>query len=115
MTTIQATEITVNGVIYVPKGTEVAPTQIGPECIIRCEASGVHIGTIKSRDGREIELLNARRLWSWSGAFTLNEIATKGVSRKNSKISVNVPTITILDAIEIIPICLGVDLTPIER
>jgi hypothetical protein len=81
------------------------------EVIIRTYSAGVHIGTIVSREGREIVLANARRLYSWSGAFTLNAVAMNGVNRVNSRISIAVPQITLLEAIEIIPVAPGVDLS----
>lgn len=86
----------------------------GDEVIIRTFSAGVHIGTIKGRTGKEVTLTNARRLWSWSAAFTLNAVATKGVDRKNSRISKAVPEITLLEAIEIIPVLKGVDLSSTE-
>ena len=101
-------------VVYVPKD-DVIEKVAGPEVIVRTYSAGVHIGTIKSREGQEVVLVNARRLWSWSGAFTLNAVATDGVSRGNSRISKSVPEITLLQAIEIIPVLEGVDLTTTEK
>ena len=101
--------ITLNGIEYAP----VKP--VGSEVIVRTYSAGVHIGTLKSREGREVVLTNARRLWSWSGAFTLNAVATGGVSRDNSRISKPVPEITLLDAIEVIPVSIGVDLSTTEE
>ena len=106
--------ITINGVEYVAKSA-MQPVETGPEVLIRTYSAGVHIGTLLSRDGREVVLTNARRLWSWSGAFTLNAVATNGVTRSNSRISKPVPEITLLDAIEIIPVALGVDLSTTEE
>ena len=80
------------------------PTTTPSEVLVRTYSAGVHIGTLQSREGREVTLTNARRLWNWSGAFTLNAVATKGVNRKNSRISVPVATIVLLEAIEIIPV-----------
>lgn len=104
--------ICINGVEYVKKGAE--PPVLGPEVIIRTYSAGVHIGVIKSREGREVVLTNARRLWSWAGAFTLNAVAMEGVRRKDSRISKPVPEITLLEAIEIIPVAAGVDLSTTE-
>ena len=115
MNDITATELTINGITYVPKGSESAPIPIGPECIIRTYGAGVHIGTIETREGKEITLTNARRLWYWKGAFTLNAVAMKGVNRRESRISQPVPRITLLDSLEIIPITEGVDLTSTEK
>jgi hypothetical protein len=101
--------ITINGVDYIP-----TPTKTGPEVIVRTYSAGVHVGTIKERDGKEVTLINARRIWQWQGAFTLNAVAMSGVKRSSSRISASVPTITLLEAIEIIPVAAGVDLSPTE-
>ena len=85
------------------------------QVIVRTYSAGVHIGTLAFRDGREVILNNARRLYSWSGAFTLNAVAQHGVDRSNSRISIAVPKITLLEAIEIIPVADGVDLSSTER
>lgn len=117
MTTKPKTEIettvTINGVVYIPADS-VAPQKTGPEVLVRTYSAGVHIGTLKSRDGKEVLLENARRMWSWNGAFTLSAVATKGVDRSRSRISASVPEITLTEAIEIIPIVDGVDLSSTE-
>ena len=87
---------------------------IGSTVIIRTYAAGVHIGTLATQEGTQVDLTDARRLWSWSGAFTLNEVATTGVDRSRSRISAHVPTIRLTEAIEIIPVTDGVDLTTTE-
>lgn len=88
--------------------------QTQSEVIVRTYSAGVHIGVLKSREGREVVLMGARRLWSWAGAFTLNAVAVEGVRRKDSRISKAVPEITLLEAIEIIPVVDGVDLSSTE-
>ena len=93
--------ISIDGVDYV-RATDAVT--LGPEVIVRTYSAGVHVGTLKSREGKEVVLLNARRVWHWQGAFTLNAMALTGVDRKNSRISLAVPEITILEAIEIIPV-----------
>jgi len=70
--------------------------------LIRTYSAGVHFGYLIERNGKEVKLSDARRIWSWQGANTLNEIATAGVG-KGSKISVTVESILLLEAIEIIP------------
>ena len=104
--------ITINGVDYVRKGET---PKIGPEVLIRTFSAGVHIGTMESREGKEVVLTNARRLWSWKGAFTLNAVAMSGVNRKESRISAPVPTITLTEVIEILPVAEGVDLSSTEK
>ena len=71
--------------------------------IVRTYSAGVFAGELVSRKGQEGVLKNARRLWYWNGAFTLSAVATSGV-KQGSKISVAVPEITLLQAIEVIPV-----------
>lgn len=72
--------------------------------LIRTYSAGVHFGTLLSREGKEVHLKDARRLWSWAGALSLSEVASKGVDIKNSKISVPVDEIILTEAVEIIPL-----------
>lgn len=75
---------------------------IGKDVIVRTYSAGVHFGTLDSRNGKELVLKNARRIWYWEGAFTLSAVATEGVGTA-SKLSVAVPEILLTEAIEIIP------------
>ena len=77
---------------------------IGKKVIIRGDRSGVEFGELVSQNGREVTLKNARRIWYWDGAASLSQLAKDGVARPdNCKFTVTVDSITILDAIEIIP------------
>ena len=72
--------------------------------IIRGDRSGVFFGKLGSRNGQEVEIVEARRLWYWSGAASLSQLAAEGVKDpRNCKFTVTVPQIVILDAIELIP------------
>lgn len=75
---------------------------IGKEVIVRTYSAGVHFGKLAKRDGKEVVLTEARRIWYWEGAFTLSAVAMFGVAG-SSKISVSVPEILLTEAIEIIP------------
>jgi hypothetical protein len=75
---------------------------LGKQVIVRTYSAGVHFGTLSERDGREVLLKDARRLWYWEGAFTLSAVSQEGV-KKSSKLSVAVPEILLTEAIEIIP------------
>ena len=71
---------------------------------IRTHSAGVHCGYLKERNGKEVKLVNARRIWKWSGAFTLSELAVNGVEKPDEcKFSCIVPRIYLTEAIEIIP------------
>lgn len=76
---------------------------IGKLCVVRTYSAGVHIGTVEQVTETEVLLKDAKRLWKWSGAFTLNEVAEKGVDNANSSISAPVPLILLSNKIEIIP------------
>jgi hypothetical protein len=41
---------------------------IGKYVIVRCRDAGVHAGILKSHEGRECVLSEARRLWYWKPA-----------------------------------------------
>ena len=72
--------------------------------IVRGDRSGVFFGTITKKEGREVTLKDCRRLWYWSGAASISQIATDGVAYpEDCKFTVTVESIVILDAIEIIP------------
>lgn len=79
-------------------------SNIGKKVIIRGNRSGVEFGTLVAQNGSEVTLKNARRIWYWSGAASLSQLAKDGTSNPAScKFTVTVDSITILDAIEIIP------------
>ena len=72
--------------------------------IFRGDRSGVFYGEIASRNGQEVEIRNCRRLWKWSGAASLSQLALEGVKRPaNCQFTVTVPSLTIPDLIEFIP------------
>lgn len=72
--------------------------------IVRGDRSGVFFGQLSARNGREVGLSNCRRLWYWSGAASLHQLAAEGVKNpQECKFTMPVSNIVILDAIEIIP------------
>jgi len=73
-------------------------------CMIRTYSAGVHFGYLKRHEGKEVELVNSRRIWSWSGACSLSQLAIDGSKDiDNCKIAMKVPSIILTEAIEIIP------------
>ena len=78
---------------------------IGKDVLVRTHSAGIHVGTLQSRDGKEVVLTNARRIWYWDGAATLSQLAIDGTSKPdNCKFPEAVPEILLTEAIEIIPI-----------
>jgi len=77
---------------------------IGKKAIIRTYSAGVWFGTVAEKDGNEIIITDARRLWYWKAAksISLSAVANFGVDQKVSKITAPVSSVW-LEAIEIIP------------
>lgn len=75
---------------------------IGKYVIIRTYTAGVHFGILKECEGKILKLKNSRRIFRWSGAFTLSEIANNGLG-ENSKVAEELNEIVLTEAIEIIP------------
>lgn len=73
--------------------------------LVRTLSAGVFSGFLKSRKGQEVVLTTARRIWYWSGAASLSQLSVDGTSDpKNCKFPVVVPEVTLLQAIEILPV-----------
>ena len=76
----------------------------GKYVIVRGDRSGVFAGTLVEQNGQEVALQGVRRLWRWYGATECLQIAMEGVKRPNDcRFTLTAETITLLDAIEIIP------------
>ena len=73
--------------------------------IVRTYSAGVFAGMLVSRDGKEVQLADARRLWYWAGAASLSQLAVSGTSKpKECKFPVAVPSITLTEVIEILDV-----------
>lgn len=71
--------------------------------IVRTYSAGVFFGEIESRNGQEIVMKNARRLWYWDGAASLSQLAMEGVKRpENCKFPCVVNRVELLQVIEIL-------------
>jgi hypothetical protein len=99
-------EVEINGQIYVKKGMESQPAEKLDNMeyvIIRGDRSGVFAGYLESKKDREVILRQARRIWYWSGASSISQLAEDGTSDPdNCKFPKVVNKIQILDVIEII-------------
>ena len=77
---------------------------IGRVCMVRTYSAGVFLGTLKERNGKEVTLTDARRMWYWDGAASLSQLATTGTSKPNNcKFPAPVAEVLLTEAIEIIP------------
>ena len=73
--------------------------------IVRTYSAGVFAGLLQSREGKEVVLTDARRLWYWAGAASLSQLAVDGTSAPGKcKFPVAVPSVTLTEAIEILEV-----------
>ena len=78
-------------------------TETKPYVIVRTYSAGCFAGHLESREGKEVILTDARRLWYWAGALSLSELAVKGTAKPNEcKFPVAVTRIVLTEAIEVI-------------
>lgn len=76
-----------------------------PYQIVRTYSAGVFAGYVASRNGQEVVVKKARRLWAWSGAASLSQLATDGTSNPSGcKFPCEVSSITLLNTIEILDV-----------
>lgn len=84
--------------------TDIAADFIGRYCIVRTYSAGVFAGTLTARNGRETLVTDARRLWYWSGAASLSQLANEGVNDPdNCKFPAAVASVLLTESIEILP------------
>ena len=77
---------------------------IGHYCIVRSARAGVFAGTVKSRNGQEVCMTNARRIWYWDGAASLSQLSISGTSKpENCKFPASVPSVMLFEVVEILP------------
>lgn len=70
--------------------TESADPWIGKYVVVRTRDAGVHAGILKSREGRQCELSESRRLWRWrvkgNGGITLSDVANLGLDSRDTRV-----------------------------
>jgi len=97
------TEISINGQIYVPKSQATPETNSG-YAIVRCQGAGVFMAKVVSRSGTEAVLKDSRRLWYWSGAASLSQLAVEGTKKPSEcKFPVAMPNQEVTGVLEVIP------------
>lgn len=78
--------------------------QMGKKVIIRTYTAGVWFGTLSEKDGKEVILNNARRMWYWKAkeSISLSGVAVHGITG-DSRIAPAIEGVW-LEAIEILPL-----------
>jgi len=73
--------------------------------IVRTYSAGVFFGEIVKRKGMEAVLKNARRIWYWSGAASLSQLAMEGTKDPaNCKFPCAVDRVELTQVIEILDV-----------
>ncbi len=73
--------------------------------IVRTYSAGVFAGTLVKKEGAEVEMHNARRLWYWDGAASLSQLAEEGVKKpENCKFPQEVEQVVLLGVVEILKV-----------
>ncbi len=100
--------IEINGVTYAPveemKENITAEKLDGMEFkIVRTYSAGVFAGYVEKREGKEVVLRNAIRLWYWEGAASLSQLAMEGVKKPDKcKFGMPVDKVLLTEMIEML-------------
>lgn len=110
-------ELVINGETYIRKvdaesQTPAVNTDGLPCVIVSCGSNGggMHFGFLKEKINTGsgvmgVTLLGARRIQYWDGAASMNELATRGVSKPaNCRFAPLVPEITLPSIVEMMPV-----------
>lgn len=79
--------------------------EIGSYVIARTYSAGVFAGNLIKRDGKEATLSNARRIWYWSGAASLSQLAQEGTKNPSEcKFPCEVNEVLLTECVEILEV-----------
>lgn len=102
-------EVIIAGVKYIPAdsvpvGVPAKSVKGMKYCIVRGYQSGVWAGYVQSQEGTKVVLVNAKNIWYWKGAASLAQLSQEGLKNASeSKITQEVPEMTLLDANTVMP------------
>ncbi len=97
--------VVINGNVYVRKDSLKKAEELDgmPYQVVRTHSAGVFAGYVESRNGQEVIIRKARRLWYWDGAASLSQLAEEGVKKPDScKFPCEVDNVVVTQAIEIL-------------
>lgn len=79
--------------------------KLGKYQIVRSVGAGVFAGYVTKQVGQKVVMKDARRLWYWSGAASLSQLATDGTKEpENCKFPCIVSRIEIFNVVEILDV-----------
>jgi len=105
---LELKEITLDGIAYIAKSDALSYQKSFDKngmkyCIVRTSTAGVFAGWVESRNGQEVKIREARRIYYWEGAGSLSQLASYGTSKPDKcKFPAPVDNILVLEAIEIL-------------
>lgn len=103
---MEENKIVINGITYIREDiikTQTKKLDGMDYCIVRTYSAGVFAGYISKREGKEVELVNSRRIWYWDGANSLSELAMSGTAKpEKCKFAVKTEKTILTEVIEII-------------
>lgn len=83
---------------------EVNNPLIGKYVIVRSHMAGVFFGILSAKEGTELTLSNARKLYYFVGANTVEDLAKQGaLDVANCQFTVEIETMVISDFVQILP------------
>ena len=84
--------------------TKTKSSLIGKHVIVRSNLAGVFFGVLTNKEGDELTLKNARKFYYFSGANTVEDLATQGALNPEScKLTIAVNEIVISKFEQILP------------
>jgi len=98
-------EVIINNQVFIPKDSVERAEELDgmPYQIVRTYSAGVFAGYVEKRNGQEVTIRKARRLWYWDGAASLSQLAEDGVKKpENCKFPCEVDKLLVTQAIELI-------------
>ena len=100
----QPTTITIDDTKYIRADKAMAQKRDNMKyVIVRTYSAGVFAGYLESRNGQEVVMRDARRLWQWYGSASLSQMAMSGTSTpEKCKFPEAVDRVELLNVIEII-------------
>jgi hypothetical protein len=84
-----------------------AQKKLSKYAIVRCQGAGVFLAQVvsRSKDGMQAKLKDSRRLWYWSGAASLSQLAVEGTKKPGEcKFPIAMPEQEVTGVLEIIPV-----------
>lgn len=73
--------------------------------IIRTDHKATYFGRIANKTGDEVILHDARRLWHWSGAADVLQLAQEGTKNpQDCRFTMAIPSMTVLGVREMLPV-----------